>query len=239
MRIKLLFSVVLTTIMFFVVSVADAQVLTKDEHKELEKREKFLNKQIKGRAIRDARREARQLEKDGYKTSVGKLPLDKQLEKSWQVQYELDKNGYPFYIVATAKAIGGNYSAAQMQAVNLAKLELAGQIQTKVNQLIEAKVATDELGKEEAVSINSMVAASKSVISNTLGRTLPLVEIYKTLDNKNTEVMITLGYNSDLAASEAIKAMQKGLDEDATDLMEQLDSLLGVEEKKEEKEEKE
>lgn len=229
MRMKLFFPIVLIAAICFGANSAVAQVATKKEHKQFEKHDKVLDKKIKEKAVKEARKEAKKLTKEGYKTPVGKLPMDKQLEKSWQVQYELDQNGYPYYFIATAKATGGNYTAAQMQAVNAAKLDLAGQIQTKVNQLIEAKVASNELDKQEAASINNIVSASKTVISNTLGRVLPLVEIYKTLENKNTEVMVTLGYNSDLAAAEAIKAVQKNLGEDAAGLMKQLDKLLNVE----------
>lgn len=209
---------------------ADAQIPTRKERRNIEKYEKYLNKQVKEKSIRQARKEAKKLAKQGYKVPVGKLPMDKQLEKAWQLQYVVDENGYPFYFVASAKTIGSSYSATQMQAVNTAKLDLAGQIQTRVNQLIEAKVANNEISTEDAASLNSFVSASKSVISNTLGRVLILVEIYRTLENGNTEVQVTLGYNSDLATQEAIKAVQKTMGEDADHLMKQLDSLIFDEE---------
>ena len=123
---------------------------------------------------------------------------------------------------------GSNYSAAQMQAVNLAKLDLAGQIQTRVNQLIEAKVANDEISAESAASINSFVSASKNLISNTLGRVMILVEIYRVNEAGNNEVQVTLGYNSELATQEAIKAVQKSMTAEAGELMEELDGLLGL-----------
>ena len=197
------------------------EVATKKDYRKIEKHEKFLNKQVKDRAIKDARKEARKLEKQGYRAPVGKLPIDKQLEKAWQCQYEMDSDGYPFYFIATAKTTGSNYSAAQ--------IDLAGQIQTRVSQLIEAKVANDEISSEEAVSLNSFVSASKNVISNTLGRVLILVEIYRVAENGNNEVQVTLGYNSKLATQEAIKAVQKSMDEEAGELMDELDSLLGIE----------
>ena len=40
---------------------------------------------------------------------------------------------------------------------------------------------------------------------------------------------MTLGYNSKLATQEAIKAVQKSMDEEAGELMDELDSLLGIE----------
>lgn len=203
-------------------------IATRKEYRKIERHERFLNRQVKDKAIRSARKEARKLAKQGYKAPVGKLPIDKQLEKAWQCQYEMDSNGYPFYFIATARTTGSNYSAAQMQAVNLAKLDLAGQIQTRVNQLIEAKVANNEISAADATSINSFVSASKNVISNTLGRVIILVEIYKVNEAGNNEVQVTLGYNSQLATQEAIKAVQKTMTAEASELMDELDSLLGL-----------
>ena len=203
-------------------------IATRKEYRKIERHERFLNRQVKDKAIRSARKEARKLAKQGYKAPVGKLPIDKKLEKAWQCQYEMDSNGYPFYFIATARTTGSNYSAAQMQAVNLAKLDLAGQIQTRVNQLIEAKVANDEISAESAASINSFVSASKNLISNTLGRVMILVEIYRVNEAGNNEVQVTLGYNSELATQEAIKAVQKSMTAEAGELMEELDGLLGL-----------
>ncbi len=229
MNARIIISAIAAASMLLAASGVSAQdVASRKEYRQIEKHEKFLNKQIKDRAIRSARKEARKLEKEGYKAPVGKLPIDKQLEKAWQCQYEMDSNGYPFYFIATARTTGSNYSAAQMQAVNLAKLDLAGQIQTRVNQLIEAKVANNEISATDATSINSFVSASKNVISNTLGRVIILVEIYKVNEAGNNEVQVTLGYNSQLATQEAIKAVQKTMTAEASELMDELDSLLGL-----------
>jgi len=86
-------------------------------------------------------------------------------------------------------------------------------------------VANDDLGQEEAASLSNAVAASKSVISATLGRVLPLVEIYRTLSNKNVEVMVTLGYNSNTATQEALKAIRSELAKKSESLAKELDKL--------------
>ena len=166
-----------------------------------------------------------ELEKEGFKTPVGKLPLAKQLETAWEKQAELDTEGNPYWYIASSRAVGGNQSAAALQATNAAKIDLAGQIQTKVSQLIEAKVANDDMGQEEAASLSSVVASSKSVISATLGRTIPLVEVYKTLPNKNVEVMVTIGYSMQSANQAAVQAIRKELAAKSEELAKQLDKL--------------
>ncbi|NDV59470.1 hypothetical protein [Bacteroides sp. 519] len=195
------------------------------ERKGIEKHEKMLNKDLEKKAIKEARKEAKKLTKEGFKVLVGKLPLDKQLENSWQKQVELTTDGNPYWYVASSRAIGGNQSSAQLQATNAAKIDLAGQIQTKVSQLIEAKVANDDMGQQEAASLSSVVASSKSVISANLGRTIPLVEIYRTLENNNVEVMVTVGYSADAATKAGIKAIREELAKKSEELAKELDKL--------------
>ncbi len=195
------------------------------DYKELQKNEKVLNKDLQKKAIKAARKEAKKLTKEGFRTPVGKLPLDKQLETAWQKQAEMDMEGNPYWYIASSRAIGGNQSSAALQATNAAKIDLAGQIQTKVSQLIEAKVANDDMGQEEAASLSNVVASSKSIISGTLGRTIPLVEVYRTLPNKNVEVMVTIGYSMQTANQEAIKAIRQELAGKSEELAKELDKL--------------
>lgn len=225
MRKSLLFSIVAMFMMMISLNAFAQEKATGKAYKNLQKQEKVLNKDLQKKAIKDARKQAKQLTKEGFRTPVGKLPLDKQIEAAWQKQAEMDTDGNPWWYIASSRAIGGNQSAAALQATNTAKMDLAGQIQTKVSQLIEAKVANDDLGQEEAASLSNVVAASKSVISATLGRTIPLVEVYRTLPNKNVEVQVTLGYSQQAATETAIKAIREELAKKSEELAKKLDEL--------------
>lgn len=97
--------------------------------------------------------------------------------------------------MSEAMSIGENYDAAKAQAYELAKQNLAGQIQTEVTALVESTVANKQLGKEEAASITESVLASKNLISQKIGKTITVVELYRTLPNKNKEVLLRLAYN--------------------------------------------
>lgn len=217
---------VLTAIaLMFVVNVNAQQKATGETREALLKYEKVLDKDLKKKALKEARKEAKALKKEGFRTPIGKLPLEKQLENAWEKQAELDMEGNPYWYVATSRIIGGNQSAAALQATNAAKIDIAGQIQTKVTQLIEDKVANNDMGQEEAASLTEMVAASKSIISGTLGRTIPLVEVYRTLPNNNVEVMVTIGCTAKMVNETAIKAIRKSLAEKSEKLAQELDKL--------------
>ena len=182
---------------------------------------------MKKKAVKAARKEAKRLKKDGYMTLLGQLPLDKQLENSWQASYELDVQGYPYYIMSTQKATAANYTAAQLQAMNAAKTDIAGQIETRINQVIETKVTSNEFERNQANSLTSFVATSKNIISNTLGRVIKLVEIYREPKRtKVVEVQVTLAYNAEVATKEAINAIQKSVSSEDVEIMKLLDQLV-------------
>lgn len=225
MKKTLLFTALVAFILSFSMSANAQMKASGKDYKELQKHEKVLNKDLEKKAIKAARKEAKKLTKEGFRTPVGKLPLEKQLEAAWQKQAEMDMEGNPYWYIASSRAIGGNQSSAALQATNAAKIDLAGQIQTKVSQLIEAKVANDDMGQEEAASLSNVVASSKSIISGTLGRTIPLVEVYRTLPNKNVEVMVTIGYSMQTANQEAIKAIRQELAGKSEELAKELDKL--------------
>ena len=124
-------------------------------------------------------------------------------------------------------SVGGNYDAAKMQALELAKQNLAGQIQTEVTALIENTVANEQLQGDEAASLTRSVMAAKNLISQSLGRTISVVEVYRTLSNKNKEVLVRIAYSGNAAKKIAKDAIRKDLEQRGDNLHEKLDQLLG------------
>lgn len=195
------------------------------------KERKELRKMSKGelneKATKAARKEAKKLAKEGWASAPGALPIEKQLDRSYLMQMEYDDNMYPKYLMGEAMSVGENYDGAKMQALELAKQNLAGQIQTEVTALIENSVANNQLGAEEAATVTKSVMAAKNLISQSIGRTITVVELYRTLNNKNKEVLVRIAYNGEMAKAAAKKAMREELEQKGNDLHEKLDSLLG------------
>ena len=201
------------------------------EARELIKERKVLAKQSKSelnqKASKAARKEAKTLKKEGWLVNPGALPLDKQLDKSYQMQMEFEENMMPKYIMGEARSIGETYDAAKMQALELAKQNLAGQIQTEITALIENTVANKQLAQEQAASVTQSVLASKNLISQRIGRTIPVVEVYRTLPGtRNKEVLVRIAYNSKMALEAAKSAVREDLEAKGEELHEQLDKAL-------------
>jgi len=200
----------------------------KQETKAKEVKDDDLRDKIKERAIRSARREAKKYSRDGYMVPAGALPIEKQLEAAWKKQYETDSKGYPVWYVGNAKSIGENYSAAKNQAMNLAKVEIAGLISTNVAALASNSVANQDLSREEAASVVKTVEASKNIIAQELGRVLSVFEIYKNLSNKNVEVQLRLCYNTEMANETTKKIIRKKLEDETSIAHEKLEKLMGL-----------
>lgn len=187
---------------------------------------KPLKKEIKKKAVKEARKEAKKFSKQGYTTAPGALPMAKQIETAWMRQYETDEEGFPLYIVASGNSVANTRSAAKLQATELAKLELAGSISTQVAALIENSISNQQLNAEEAASVTKTVAASKNIIAQELGRSLPLFEIYKTMKNKNVEVFVRMAYNTKKAMEVARKTLSDKLESETNLAHEKLEKLL-------------
>lgn len=205
---------------------ASAQI-TKEQKKERQEIYKSSKSQLKEKATKTARKEAKKLAKEGWQVAPGALPLAKQLDKSYLMQMEYDEDMYPKYLMGEAMSIGENYDAAKMQALELAKLNLAGQIQTEITALIENTVVNKQLTAEEAGSVIQSVTAGKNLIMQSIGRTITIIELYRTKQNKNKEVLVRIAYNGDMAKSAAKRALNEDLEKRGDDLHKKLNKLLG------------
>lgn len=142
------------------------------------------------------------------------------------MQYEYDENGYQKFLMGEAISTGENYDGAKMQAMELAKQNLAAQVQTEMTALVENQVANSQLSAEDASSVTKSIMASKNLISQSIGRTIVVMEVYRTLSNKNKEVLIRIAYNSEMAKQVAKNAIRKSLAEESSNLSEELNNLL-------------
>ena len=197
----------------------------KDILKERKEVRKASKSELNEKATKAARKDAKRLTKEGWITAPGALPLEKQLDKSYLMQMEYDNDMYPKYLMGEAMSIGENYDAAKMQALELAKQNLAGQIQTEVTALIENSVANQQLANEDASSLTQSIMGAKNLISQSMGRTITVMECYRVKTNQNKEVLVRIAYNGTMAKAVAKKAIQDELKGKSEDLQKKLDEI--------------
>lgn len=219
---------VFSLIMLLTCGVATLHAQTQKEiAKERKQVEKLSNSELNAKSSKSARTESKKLLKQGWLSTPGALPIEKQLDKAYKMQFEYDENQYPKYIMAEAMSIGENYDAAKMQALELAKQNLAGQIQTEVVALVENTLANQQMDAGQAASITKTITASKNRISQSLGRVTPVTEVYRA-SKKNKEVLVRIAYNSSMAMNSAKVIIKEELEKKGEDLHLQLDKIFGT-----------
>ncbi|MFY0627784.1 MAG: hypothetical protein JXR07_15910 [Reichenbachiella sp.] len=186
---------------------------------------KELQKAVNEKAMKSARKEAKQLGKDGWDVLPGSLPLDKQIEKAWMKQAETDDNGYEKYYTGTGASLAGTQSAAKLQASTIAKQDLAGKISSSMASVIETNLSTTQLSAEEAATVQETVSASTEVIAQKLGRTITLTELYRRV-GKNYECQFRIGYSAEMANEAAKEVIKKSLADKSNVTREKLDKLM-------------
>ena len=200
--------------------------------KEIAKERKAIAKlsksELNAKASKDARKQAKQYTREGWIVAPGHLPLEKQLDKSYNMRYEYDENAFPKYIWGEAMSIGENYDAAKMQAMELAKMNLAGQIQTEVVAIVENSIGNQQLSQEQAASITQSIMAGKNLISQNIGRVIPVIECYRNTATKNKEVRVIIAYNSKMAMEAAKQSVREELEKKGDELHKKLDKILGL-----------
>jgi hypothetical protein len=204
-----------------------AETDVKEIRKDRQEINRLAKKELTSLVSRVTKKEARRLKKEGWIVSPGALPLEKQLERSYLMEYEYTDDLYPKYIMANAQSIAEHYDAAKTAATSLAITNLAGQIQTEVTALIENTVANNQLSGDDAVSISETVMSSKNLISQSISRTMVVVECYRVLKNNNREVMVRIAYNGDMAKQAVKKIVREELEKKGQNLHDQLDKVLG------------
>ena len=221
------FFAVLALVAICAVAPAQAQDY-KDVMKERKAMSKMTENELESRVSKNVKREAKALKKQGWKTVPGALPLEKQLERSFKMQLEFDEYGYPLYIHGDAQSVSGNYDAAKMQATNLAKVNLAGNIQTEVVALVESAVANKQLDQGEAVSTTESVMGNVNTIANNIGRVIPVVELYRDAPQKSKEVRDIVFYNAKMAKQAAKDAIAEDLEKRGQGLVDKINNMLGL-----------
>ena len=221
----------MTVAMALIVACSCAFAQTAEERKQLIKErqevQKLAKKDLKKKVDKNTKKEAKRLAKEGWEVQPGAHPMEKQLERSYLMQYEYDDNNYPKYIMGEASSIGENYDAAKTAAMSLAITNLAGQIQTEVSALIENTVGNKQLAPEDAASIAETVMASKNSIAQSIGRVISVTEMYRRVKNKNYEVLVRIAYNGEMAKQATKNAVREELEKKGMDLHVQLDKVLG------------
>ena len=158
-----------------------------------EKQEKLIAK--------EAKKEAKKLKKEGWMVPAGSFSIERQLIQAYQLQSEVDMDRQPKYNFGQAISGGSFYDAAKMQAVELAKAELAGNIITELTSAVNILVENRQISQKEAISSTNIIKNGKSRVLQKLNFIIPIIEIYRETKAGGIEVQIRIAYDKRMAMS--------------------------------------
>jgi hypothetical protein len=182
---------------------------------------------LKEKASKDAKKEAKRYQKEGWEVMPGGLPMEKQCDRLFMFLDDFDDDMNPLYIDGTGSSVAENMSAAQIQATELARMELASKIGSEVTGIVDNMVANKMLADDQAASITTTLTESKSIFSQKLGRVQTPLVLQRVLKNKNKEVLVRMVAKKSAIDEIAKEAIRAELEKDGKELSEELKAFFG------------
>ena len=182
---------------------------------------------LKEKASKDAKKEAKRLTKEGWTVFPGGLPLEKQLDRVYMFQEDYDDDMNHKYILGENISMGETVAAAQAQATELARMDLAGQIGSETTTIVDNMLANKMLADDQAASIATTLIENKTLYSQKLGRIEPVLKLMRVnKKNNNKEVMVRLVAKKSSIDEIAKQAVRAELEKGGKELSEELKAFF-------------
>ena len=182
---------------------------------------------LKEKASKDAKKEAKRLQKEGWTVSPGGLPLEKQVDRLYMFLEDYDDDMEPVYVDGEGRSIAENFAAAQIQATELARMNIASKISSEATGIVDNMVANKMLADDQAASITTTLVENKSIFSQKLGRVQTPLTVTRELKNKNKEVMVRMVTKVSSIKEIAKEAVRAELEKEGKELSEELKAYFG------------
>jgi hypothetical protein len=193
----------------------------------LQKKVKENKAALKEKASKDAKKEAKRLQKEGWTVSPGGLPLEKQVDRLYMFLEDYDDDMEPVYVDGEGRSIAENFAAAQIQATELARMNIASKISSEATGIVDNMVANKMLADDQAASITTTLVENKSIFSQKLGRVQTPLTVTRELKNKNKEVMVRMVTKVSSIKEIAKEAVRAELEKEGKELSEELKAYFG------------
>lgn len=189
---------------------------------ELAKQQKELNdinrKMLNQKPTKDAKKQAKELKKEGWLVPAGELSIEQQLTKSQLMGEELmaDENGAPTkrFIMQTGLQTAGSYNVGYAAARTAAMTELANLLKTEIVSAFQQKLDNAQNSSIDATTVDKFNQRTKGIIDQALTNAIPCLKIYRTLSNNNLQVQVRLAFDKKELAARLKRNMQKELEKE-------------------------
>ncbi len=219
-----------------IMAIISATVVYAQDAAELARQQQELNKvlmkSLNTKPTKDAKKEAKRLKKAGWIIPAGERSIEQQITTGHILGAELmvDENGAPTrrFIQHTGIATAGTYNVAYASARSNSQVEIATMIANEIVAAMAGKLDNAQQNAENAVSVEKFNQRIKSLVHETLTNSIPVLTIYRVLDNKNFEVQVRIAFDKKEVAAKVKRNMQKELEMEGDQLNEIVDQAINT-----------
>ena len=178
---------------------------------------------------KDAKKQAKVLEKEGWKVAPGHPSIEMQMLKAAKINNTLDDNFNSKFVEGSAQAVAPTYDAAKFQATELAKIDIAGKISSELAGIAKTNLGNQQIDPERAENVVKTIGAYKNYVASKLTNIISCIDMYK-VNPKNGQYTVSIGvfYNKEEALNAGMKEVREQMMKESEDLANELDSLLGL-----------
>lgn len=222
-------------IIMVVMAIATSSVAFAQSAAELARQQRELNeinmKLLNAKPSKDAKKQAKQLVKEGWLVPAGGKSIPKQITEVQLLGEELmaDESGNPVkrYIIRSAQAVSGTFNTGVATARANAQVELSAMLETRIAAAMETKLDNQQNTAISVHTVEKFHERAKAIIDACLTNTQTLLSIYRLTPQNNYEVQVQIAFDKKELAARLKRRMQQELenegDEDLNDIV---DSVL-------------
>lgn len=221
-----------------VIAIASSSVVFAQNAAELAKQQKELNeinmKLLNSKPSKDAKKQEKQLIKQGWLVPAGSKTIAKQITESQLLGEELmaDETGNPVkrYIIRSSQSVSGSFNAGVAAARANAQVELAAMLETKIAAAMETKLDNQQNTAISVHTVDKFHERAKSIIDGCLTNTSTVLSIYRLTPQNNYEVQVQVAFDKKELTARLKRKMQQELEQEGDDdLNDIVDSILNGE----------
>ncbi|MBQ8674018.1 MAG: hypothetical protein IJ511_08225 [Bacteroides sp.] len=174
-----------------------------------------------------ARKEAKNYAKKKWEVAPGSLPLEEQLANTYTIQRLFNDRQEPKYLTSMAICSGRTYEMARIQALELAKIELANLMESSMQTITENAVGNSLISDDEAGAVQQTMLRSRNKVMQRIGKIRIVMELHRE-QGKQKEVLLRIAYDQEECKRIALQTLSEELQQEDENLSRKFSQAAGL-----------
>lgn len=198
--------------------------------KQQKKLREFNMKVLNQEPTKDAKKQAKKLEKEKWVVPAGERPIAQQLTATqlYGEEYMLDESGNATkrFIIRSGMSTSGTYNSGYTIARNQAANEIAASLKTQIAAAVQSKMDNNQTSAVDATTAERFNQRAKSVVDACLTNVQQTMVIYRRLPNGNFEVQVSIAFDKNELYARLKRELVKEMEKEGDELNDLVDGVL-------------